>query len=275
MMVDRREFLLAAASVFATAAFSPQTLATESGGTVKEADHDMGEMPANWVGKEQIAMLIYPQFTALDMIGPQYMLSGLMGATVHLVAKTRAPVVSDSKVTFVPSLTFDECPKDLDVLFVPGGTSGTLAAMQDPATLAFLADRGSRAKYVTSVCTGSLVLAAAGLLKGYRATSHWATRELLAEFGAIPEHRRVVFDRNRVTGAGVTAGIDFGLALVEKMRDTEYAKSLQLLAEYDPMPPLDAGSPEKAGEKITKMMSDMVAGFTEQVRQEARRTRKS
>lgn len=274
-MVDRREFLLAAASVFATAAFSPQALATESGGTVKEADHDMGEMPANWVGKEQIAMLIYPQFTALDMIGPQYMLSGLMGATVHLVAKTRAPVVSDSKVTFVPSLTFDECPKDLDVLFVPGGTSGTLAAMQDPATLAFLADRGSRAKYVTSVCTGSLVLAAAGLLKGYRATSHWATRELRAEFGAIPEHRRVVFDRNRVTGAGVTAGIDFGLALVEKMRDTEYAKSLQLLAEYDPMPPLDAGSPEKAGEKITKMMSDMVAGFTEQVRQEARRTRKS
>ncbi len=138
---------------------------------------------------------------------------------VHIVAKSREPVVSDQKVAIVPSATFDECPKDLDIICVPGGTGGTLATMMDADTIAFLKDRGVRAKLVTSVCTGSLLLGAAGLLKGYRATSHWLTRESLGDFGAEPVDRRVVVDRNRITGAGVRAGLDFGLSIAKQLRD--------------------------------------------------------
>ncbi len=208
-------------------------------------------------------MVIYPDFTALDMVGPQYMFANLMGAKVHLVARTLEPVRSDTGLVFVPSLTFDDCPKDLDILFVPGGTTGTLAAIADDTTRAFLADRGSRAKLVTSVCTGSLLLGAAGLLKGYRATSHWVTRDLLAKVGAKPVDARVVRDRNRITGAGVTAGLDFGLSIVEQLRDREYAQAVQLLAEYAPQPPLNAGTPRTAPRKVHRMMNDMFAGFTQ------------
>lgn len=227
------------------------------------AGHDMSAFPANWMGSEQIAMLLYPQFTALDLVGPQYMLANLMGAKVHLVAKSREPVTSDTGISIVPSATFAECPADLSILFVPGGTQGTLDAMQDEETQAFLADRGSRAKYVTSVCTGSLVLGAAGLLTGYRATSHWVTRPLLARFGATPVNARVVRDRNRITGAGVTAGLDFGLSLVHDLRDRDYAESVQLLAEYDPQPPFNAGSPAKSKrlnrERMEAMFTEFVA----------------
>lgn len=224
--------------------------------------HDgMHDMPASWYGKEQIAFLIYPQFTALDMVGPHYMLASLMGATVHIVAKTKEPVVSDQKLVFMPSATFDDCPSDLDIICVPGGSDGTLAAMDDEATIAFLKDRGSRAKYVTSVCTGSLVLGAAGLLKGYKATSHWATRDILRDLGAEPVDARVVEDRNRITGGGVTAGIDFGLTLVGKFRDREYAEGVQLMGEYDPAPPFDAGSPAKASKANLDMMTAMFVPF--------------
>jgi cyclohexyl-isocyanide hydratase len=231
----------------------------------------MHEMPAAWYGTEQIAFLIYPQFTALDMVGPHYMLASLMGATVHIVAKTKDPVVSDQKLVFMPSATFDDCPADLDIICVPGGSTGTLAAMEDEATIAFLKDRGSRAKYVTSVCTGSLVLGAAGLLKGYKATSHWAAREVLREFGAEPVDARVVEDRNRITGGGVTAGIDFGLTLVGKFRDRQYAEGVQLLAEYDPAPPFDAGSPAKASKANLDMMTAMFAEFLVKAKEAARR----
>jgi cyclohexyl-isocyanide hydratase len=228
-----------------------------------ETGHDMHEMPAHWMGKEQIAMLIYPEFTALDMVGPQYMFASLMGATVHIVAKTREPVRSDTGLVFTPSATFDECPKDLDLLFVPGGSVGTLAAIRDDATRQFVADRGSRAKWVTSVCTGSLVLGAAGLLKGYKATSHWVTRDLLSLTGATPVDERVIRDRNRITGAGVTAGIDFGLFIASQLRDAEYAQALQLIAEYDPKPPFDAGSPKTAPPRVVKTIRDMFVGFIE------------
>lgn len=230
------------------------------------AGHDMGMAPASWTRSDQIAMLVYPQMTALDLIGPQYMFASLMGARVHLVAKTLAPVTSDTGVTITPTATFDDCPRDLTVLFAPGGTAGTLAAMADPQTRAFIADRGARAKYVTSVCTGSLILGAAGLLKGYRATSHWAAREALAEFGAIPTDARVVRDRNRITGAGVTAGLDFGLQMVAELRDRNYAENVQLLCEYDPHPPFDAGSTHTAPPEVRSMMGQMFAGFPGQVR---------
>jgi cyclohexyl-isocyanide hydratase len=124
--------------------------------------------------------------------------------------------------------------------------------MQDAATLAFVADRGARARYVTSVCTGALVLGAAGLLRGYRAATHWYVMDTLPLLGAVPVHERVVSDRNRMTGGGVTAGIDFGLALLAQLRDAEYARRVQLVIEYAPAPPFNAGSPDSAGEALTE-----------------------
>lgn len=228
--------------------------------TTQSHGHDM---PAHWMGNEKIAFLIYPQFTALDMVGPHHMLASLMGATVHLVAKLRDPVSSDLKLSFVPTDTFDTCPADLDIICVPGGAEGTLAAMQDEATMRFLKRAGSNAKFVTSVCTGSLLLGAAGLLEGYRATSHWTARDLLPIFGAIPTEGRVVTDRNRITGGGVTAGVDFGLSLVGRLRDTTYAQGVQLMAEYAPEPPYDAGTPSRAPAEVKTMIDTMFAGFLE------------
>lgn len=214
-----------------------------------------------------IAILLYPHCTALDLVGPQHMFSALMGARMHFVAKSADVVVTDTGLPIQPTRTFADCPDDLLILCVPGGATGTLAAMQDEATLAFVRDRGSRATYVTSVCTGSLILGAAGLLQGYRATSHWLTIDLLPNFGATPVRERVVHDRNRITGGGVTAGIDFGLSIVKALCDLDYAKGVQLLAEYDPAPPLDAGSPEKAGEGPTQLVRSYVAGFLQQAEQ--------
>jgi cyclohexyl-isocyanide hydratase len=230
-------------------------------GRAPAPDHDMSLAPASWTRPDEVAMLVYPKMTALDLVGPQYMFAALMGAKVHLVAKTREPVTSDTGVTITPTATFAETPRDLTVLFAPGGTQGTLDALQDAETRAFMADRGSRARYVTSVCTGALILGAAGLLKGYRATSHWAARDALAEFGAIPTDARVVRDRNRITGAGVTAGLDFGLTMVAELRDPTYAQSVQLLCEYDPHPPFNAGSTHTAPPKVMAMMQGMLSPF--------------
>jgi cyclohexyl-isocyanide hydratase len=149
------------------------------------------------------------------------------------------------------------------VLFVPGGT-GAIAPMRDQETLAFLSDRGARASYVTSVCTGALVLGAAGLLKGYRATTHWSVLQVLARFGATSVRDRVVKDRNRVTGGGVTAGLDFGLAMVAIMRDRFYAQTVQLLLEYDPKPPFHAGSPLSAPDSVVAQVRDILASFIAQ-----------
>ncbi|MGQ3074881.1 MAG: DJ-1/PfpI family protein [Ferrovibrionaceae bacterium] len=260
--MTRRDFAITAAAALTTTSAIDRAQAQATSGTVQNhADHDMSSMPAHWMGSEQIAFLIYPQFTALDMVGPHHMLTSLMGATVHMVAKTLDPVVSDAGLIVSPTKTFEQCPADLDVICVPGGTSGTLAAMQDEATMRFLRDRGGRAKHVTSVCTGSLLLGAAGLLDGYEATSHWAARPLLPIFGARPVDARVVRDRNRITGGGVTAGIDFGLFLVGQLRDPEYAEAVQLIAEYAPDPPYDAGTPARAPAKVKTMIDDMFVGF--------------
>jgi putative intracellular protease/amidase len=257
-------FSLLPAAGTAAGILAPPLTRTAAGAT--EPGHDMSHAPPHWFGNEQITMLLYPGFTALDLIGPQYMFASLMGATVPLAAKTREPVTSDTGVAMLPTATLDESPRDPTILFVPGGTRGTLAAMRDDAILAFLADRGGRASYVTSVCTGSLVLGAAGLLEGYRATSHWLTRPLLPLFGAIEDDARVAWDRNRVTGAGVTAGIDFGLSLVAKLRDRDYAETLQLLAEYAPEPPFAAGSPAQAEPRQRAALEAMLAPFLAEVR---------
>ncbi|MGF0524443.1 DJ-1/PfpI family protein [Agrobacterium pusense] len=228
----------------------------------KGTPRDMTKVP--WMGNEVIAMLVYPGMTVMDLIGPHCMFGSLMGVKIHIVAKSRDPVTSDAGLTVVPDATFETCPRDLTVLFTPGGTDGTIAAATDPDTIAFMADRGSRAKYITSVCSGSLILGAAGLLKGYKATSHWSCRDALAGFGAIPTDDRVVRDRNRITGAGVTAGLDFGLSMVAELRDQIYAECSQLMSEYDPHPPFNAGSMRTAPADVKQAMVELAFGFTKQ-----------
>ena len=214
--------------------------------------------------KPEIAMLLYPGLTLMDMLGPQTALA--TSANVRLVWKTRDLVVSDSGVAVQPDTTFDDCPKDLDAIFVGGGP-GQIAVMQDPEVLQFLADRGSRAKYVTSVCSGSLVLGAAGLLRGYKSTCHWAVHDLLPMFGATPVEDRVVVDRNRISGGGVTAGLDFGLVLLAKMLGEDIAQMTQLAMEYDPQPPFNVGTPKVAGPELTKKVMDWLAPLNERMLQ--------
>lgn len=212
----------------------------------------------------RIAMLLYPGMTALDLVGPQALLAGIAGGGLHLVARTAGRVASDTGLALVAEESFETCPRDLDVLFVPGG-DGTPGQMRDADTLAFLRDRGARAGWITSVCTGSLILGAAGLLRGYRATSHWCVRDqVLPRLGAIPVEARVVFDRNRVTAAGISAGLDFALALSARLAGGDAARTSQLVAEYAPAPPFDAGTPAAAGPAITAraraILGPLIAG---------------
>ena len=199
--------------------------------------------------KLTIGFLIYPQMTPLDMIGPAQMLSALPNAEVLLIGRTMDPVSTDIGFPLHPTTTFADCP-ELTVLCVPGGF-GQAALMEDNEVLDFLRTTAEQAKYVTSVCTGSLLLAAAGVLKDRRATCHWAMVDQLPAFGVETEHARVVRDGRFITGGGVTAGIDFGLTLVAELAGEETAKVIQLAHEYDPQPPFDAGVPEKAGDDIT------------------------
>ncbi len=198
-----------------------------------------------------VVMLVHPDMVALDLVGPQTVFGLMPGARLHLVGRSRDPVMTEIGLAVTPTTDFAGCPAAPDILFVPGGLKGSVAAMQDPAMLAFLADRGARAGFVTSVCTGALVLGAAGLLRGYRATSHWYVRDLLPLFGAVPAEGRVVADRNRMTAGGVTAGIDFGLTLAARLHGDEVARRLQLILEYDPAPPFQAGNPQGAGPALT------------------------
>jgi cyclohexyl-isocyanide hydratase len=216
-----------------------------------------------------MAMMIHPQCIPLDVFGPHAVLAGLGNVQVHLVWKTRDPVVAASGVPLQPTTTFAECPRDLTLLFVPGGLEGGTALMNDLEVMEFLHDRGQRATYVTSVCTGSLLLGAAGLLQSYQATSHWTVRELLPLFGAQPVAQRVVEDRNRITAGGVTAGIDFGLQVAARLRSAAYAQMLQLLLEYDPQPPFQAGSPAGAGAALTHHVQARRASAVEAARQAA------
>jgi cyclohexyl-isocyanide hydratase len=202
-----------------------------------------------------VAMVAYPGMTMLDLIGPHDTLSQM--TDVHLLASTTDELRSDTGVPFRAKGTLADAPVDVDVVFVPGG-EGTADAIRDRQVVDFLADRGARARYVTSVCTGSLILGAAGLLRGYKATSHWATRELLSLFGAVPTEGRIVVDRNRITAGGVTAGIDFGLTLLAQMLGEQAARVTQLMLEYDPDPPFDSGSPLTAGDFETETIRKFV-----------------
>lgn len=199
----------------------------------------------------RVVFLVYPNVTQLDLTGPAQVLSRLGEASIDLVWKTLDPVPTDSGFALLPTATLDDVT-DADILCVPGGF-GCIGVMEDDDALNWVRAVGQRAQWVTSVCTGSLILGAAGLLNGYRATSHWAWRDYLKLFGAEPVAERVVFDRNRVSGGGVTAGIDFALALTAKIRGEQHARAVQLGLEYDPHPPFESGTPELAGEELVEL----------------------
>ena len=205
----------------------------------------------------QIGLVVFPKVTQLDLTGPLQVFSSVPGAKVHLIWKRIEPVASDTVLTLMPNVTFADCPQ-LDVVCVPGGT-GTDDMIDDEEMLQFLRDQAKGAKYVTSVCTGSLVLAAAGLLKGYRAATHWTAMEFLELYGATPAGMRVCVDRNRITGGGVTAGIDFALTLVSILLDRPTAEAIQLRLEYNPAPPFNAGSPDTAPPELLARLKQRIA----------------
>jgi cyclohexyl-isocyanide hydratase len=209
----------------------------------------------------QIGILVFPKVTQLDFTGPLQVFSSVPGANVHLIWKRIEPVPSDTVLTIMPTVSFADCPQ-LDVICVPGG-AGTDDMVNDEEMLEFLRRQAMAAKYVTSVCTGSLVLGAAGLLNGYRATTHWTAMDFLSAYGALPTKTRVCVDRNRVTGGGVTAGIDFALTLVSHLADRETAEAIQLRLEYNPAPPFTSGSPDTAPPEALARLKQRIASGRE------------
>ncbi|MGB7406440.1 MAG: DJ-1/PfpI family protein [Pacificimonas sp.] len=204
-----------------------------------------------------IAFLPYADMTQLDMTGPAQVLARMPGAKLHFVGKTLDPVMDDIGLGFSPTVTFDDCPA-VDMICVPGGY-GCIDLMKDEDVLGWLRERAETARFMTSVCTGSLVLAAAGLLNGKRAASHWAWRDQLALFGAVPVAERVVVDGKFITGGGVTAGIDFGFRVIEELHGRDVAEGVQLALEYDPAP-LGGGTPETARPEILAATKAAMAG---------------
>src|ERR1700723_171936 len=204
----------------------------------------------------QIGLLVFPRLTQLDLTGPLQVFASVPGAQVHLIWKRIEPVPSDSVLVLTPTISFADCPQ-LDVICVPGG-AGADDMIDDQEMLDFLRRQAEGAKYITSVCTGSLVLGAAGLLKGYRAATHWTAMDFLGAFGATPTKTRVCVDRNRITGGGVTAGIDFALTLVSILVDRETAEAIQLRPEKKPAPPFTSGSPDTAPPELLARIRERV-----------------
>jgi len=207
----------------------------------------------------RIAMLLFPNLTQLDLTAPYEVLTRLPGAEVSLVWKSLESVTSGTGLRLSPNATLAETAP-ADVLFVPGG-NGLVPLLRDPEVLSFVRRQAATARYVTAVCTGSLLLGAAGLLEGYRATTHWAYHEFLERCGAIPVRQRVVVDRNRVTAGGVTAGLDFGLRLAAELGGEQLARAIQLGLEYDPEPPFDSGTPERATAELVELVLGRFAQF--------------
>jgi cyclohexyl-isocyanide hydratase len=207
-----------------------------------------------------IGFLLFPNLTQLDLTGPAQVLSRIPGAKVHLIWKSIEPILTDVGFTINPTTTFVDCPQ-LDVICVPGG-SGINEQMVDQETLNFLRHQSKHAKYITSVCNGSLILGAAGLLVGYKSACHWMWSSYLERFGAQAVDARVVRDRNHFSGGGVTAGIDFALTLAAEIAGQEVAQRIQLALEYDPQPPFNCGTPAKAGpefvEKVLLLQNERI-----------------
>jgi cyclohexyl-isocyanide hydratase len=204
-----------------------------------------------------IGFLIFPNITQLDLAGPYEVLKSVPDAKVHLIWKTLEPVTAGGGMQMLPTITMADSPQ-LDLICIPGG-GGTSALMADDDVLGFIRKQAKGVRYLTSVCTGALVLGAAGLLTGKRATTHWMSFEMLSAFGAIPVQERVVIDGNIVTGGGVTAGIDFGLVVAAQAFGEDVAKAIQLGIEYDPNPPFNAGSPGRAGAELVATAREQAA----------------
>ncbi|MEP2102539.1 MAG: DJ-1/PfpI family protein [Parasphingorhabdus sp.] len=204
----------------------------------------------------KIQMFIYPGMTLLDLLGPLQVWSAWPGAEIQVIAQSMDPVPTDSALSVNPTHVLDEAWENPDIFFVPGGTEGTFALLGNEDILTFLEQQGGSAKWITSVCTGSILLAAAGLLSGYKATSHWMARDMLPAFGAEVAEGRWVIDRNRASGGGVTAGIDFGLALMAHISgDEKLAQQVQLMLEYSPNPPFSSGTPEEAAPDVLESVT--------------------
>ncbi len=215
----------------------------------------------------EIAFALFPNLTQLDLTGPLQVLSRLPGATCRLVGADLTPLPTDTALVITPTDVFADAPQP-DILCVPGGP-GVLEALESAELLEYLRAAASGARYVTSVCTGALLLGAAGLLRGKRATTHWAYTELLSKFGAIYEKARVIRDGNIVTGGGVTAGVDFAFTLAAEIAGDTVAQSIQLALEYAPAPPFAGVSPEAAPDEVMGVVSgfygDRVARFRDAI----------
>jgi cyclohexyl-isocyanide hydratase len=210
----------------------------------------------------RIGLLAFPAMTQLDLTGPLQVFANLPGAEVHVLWKTLDPIRTHGGLTLVPDTTLADCPA-LDVICVPGG-SGVMDLMDDEIVLSFLRTQAEHARFVGSICTGSLVLGAAGLLRGKQATTHWAWTDLLTPLGAIPTKGRVVRDGKFMTGGGVTAGIDFALTMVAELAGQEVAETIQLGIEYAPAPPFNAGSPDTARPELVAAVRARMAGLRAQ-----------
>jgi cyclohexyl-isocyanide hydratase len=270
--MDRRSFTKALSLTF-------------SAGAVMQAGAQPGREPTDVAGQSAaqpqrtaqpdaapsfaIGMLIFDGMTNSDFAAPADVFARVRAAQVHVLGKSLAPITTDGNVRVVPNLALEDAPP-LDLLFVPGGP-GILPLMEDAQVLEFLASRAPRAQWVTSVCTGALVLGAAGLLRGYRATTHWSAIEVLPLLGAEAVDERVVIDRDRITGGGVTAGIDFGLTVVSELFGAEMAQLIQLGQEYNPHPPFNAGSPRTAPPEVVQRYRTLTAKQTEERVAAARR----
>ena len=202
-------------------------------------------------------MLVFPNMTQLDLTGPYEILARMPGSETRLIWKTMEPVRTEHGLTILPQATFADCGP-LNLVMVPGGY-GMNPLLEDPEVLDFLRRTAKTARYLVGICTGSLVLGAAGLLRGKRAGTHWMSRDLLAAFGAIPVAERVVVDGNIFTGGGVTAGIDVALQVVAEIVGRETAEEIQLAVEYDPRPAFTAGSPETAPPALVDRVIDRAA----------------
>jgi cyclohexyl-isocyanide hydratase len=211
-----------------------------------------------------VAMVLFPGLNQLDLTGPYEVFSRMPGARVSLVSATMEPVKSEWGLTIAPDVAFADA-RQADILCVPGGW-GVNEQLENEPFLTFLREQSRRARYVTSVCSGALLLGAAGLLNGYRATTHWMSLDLLALLGAEPVEERVVVDRNRVTGGGVTAGIDFGLVVVRELVGPSAAQEIQLAIEYQPSPPYESGLPSTAPAAVREAVLQAAEGSLDERR---------
>ncbi|WP_139195337.1 DJ-1/PfpI family protein [Curtobacterium sp. MCBA15_001] len=253
---------------------SASTLFTASDDPVKQgaidrsiaAHHTLAALPdVRFATDKTIVIVLHPGFELLDVVGPFHFLAGT-GATVHLATTddTLDPVPSGSGVPLTPTITLADAPTSLAVILVPGGDTGIL--VRDAQAIADIRRLSDDAEYVTSVCSGSIALAAAGLLDGRRATSHWSVRHLLTGYGATDVNERVVEDGNRLTAAGVTAGMDLAIRLVSYLCGDTLARFAVLGAEYAPEPPFNTGTPERAGGALTDLSRDFLAPLEEELR---------